>query len=153
MVRVASLLGLEKSKPVPTHFAASDGNELVGGEPRRDEETSSLYRIIVGALLYMGHDRSDAACAIRLLACDLCAANEDSLRRFKKGSCGICTTQANSQLSTLYVDRHVMEELVALANSDWAGDRNTRKSATCVALQVDGCVPQLKLMFMLQSWV
>ena len=33
-----------------------------------------------------------------------------------------------------------MKELVALANSDWAGDRHTRKSASCVALHVDGCV-------------
>ena len=83
MVRVASLLGLEKSKPVSTHLAASDGNDSVGGEPRRDKETSSLYRSIVGALLYMGHDRSDAEYAIRILACDLCAATEDSLRHFK----------------------------------------------------------------------
>ena len=43
---------------------------------------SSLYGSIVGALLYMEHDRSDAACAIRLSGCDLCYANEDSLRRF-----------------------------------------------------------------------
>ena len=64
--------------------AASDRNDLVSDEPRRDKETSifSLYRSIVGALLYMGHDRSDAACAIRLSGCDLCYANEDSLRRF-----------------------------------------------------------------------
>ena len=32
-----------------------------------------------------------------------------------------------------------MKELVAFANSDRAGDRNTRKSASCVAMQVDGC--------------
>ena len=75
--RVASLPGLEKSKPVSTHIAASDGNDLVGGEPGRDKETSSLYRSIVGARLYMGHDKCDATCAIRLFACDLCAANED----------------------------------------------------------------------------
>ena len=83
----------------------------------------------------MGHDSSAAAYAIRLLACDLCDANEDSLRRFKKGLCGICTTPANP-----HCDGHVMKEFVAFANSDWAGDRHTRKSASGVALHVDGCV-------------
>ena len=87
MERVASLLGLEKSKPVSTLLAGSDRNVFVSGEPRRDKETSSLHRVVAGALLYIGHDRSDATYAIRLLACDLCDANEDkdSLRRLKKG--------------------------------------------------------------------
>ena len=96
-----SLLGLEMSKLLSLYpFAASDGNDLVSCEPRRDKEASSLHRSIIGALLYMGHDRSDAAHAFRLLACDLCHANEDSLRRLKK-MCGICTTQENSRRSTL----------------------------------------------------
>ena len=51
---------LEQSKPVSTPLAASDRNELVSGEPRRDKETSSLCYGVVGALLYMGHDTSDA---------------------------------------------------------------------------------------------
>ena len=59
-VRFASLLGLEQSKPVSTLLAASDRNDLVSGEPRRDKEASSLYHGVVGALLYMGHDTSDA---------------------------------------------------------------------------------------------
>ena len=52
MGRVASLLGLEKSKPVSTHLAASDGHDLLGGEPKRDKETSSLYRSIVGPVVH-----------------------------------------------------------------------------------------------------
>ena len=84
VARAASLLGSEKSKPISALPAASDRNDVVSDEPRRDKETSifSLYRSIVGALLYMEHDRSDAACAIRLSGCDLWYANEDSLRRF-----------------------------------------------------------------------
>ena len=38
--RAASLLDLEKSKLVSTPLAASDRNNLVNDEPRRDKETS-----------------------------------------------------------------------------------------------------------------
>ena len=70
------------------------------GEPRRDKETSSLC---YGSSLVLccTWETIEATLAIRLLACDLCDANEDSLRRFRKGLCGICTTQEISQRYTL----------------------------------------------------
>ena len=68
--QVSSMFGLEKSKPVSTPLAACD----------RDETKRHLLSVVVLlVLLYMGHDRSEATCAICLLACDLCDANEDSL--------------------------------------------------------------------------
>ena len=77
--RAASLLGLEKTKPVPRPLAASDRNHFVSDEQRRDKVDIFSPIVVLLVLLYMGHDRRDAACAIRLLACDLCDANEDSL--------------------------------------------------------------------------
>ena len=50
--RVASLLGLEKSRPVSTPLSSCDRYDLVSDEPRRDKETSSLCRSIVGAVVH-----------------------------------------------------------------------------------------------------
>ena len=60
-------------------------HSLLSDAPKLDKETSALYCSVVGALLYNGNS-GDAACAIRLSAFDLCAANEDSLRRLRKVS-------------------------------------------------------------------
>ena len=73
------------------------------------------------------------------LACDICNASRDRLRRLKRVVRCVCHTRKLAALCP-YGEWHLMKELVACTDSDCAGDRNTRKSAFCSVLQVDGCV-------------
>ena len=74
---------VERSAYVATPLAANDKNDAERDVAQWDRQTCfSLYRSIVGALLYMGHDRGDVAYTFRLMACAM--QTEDSLRRLKR---------------------------------------------------------------------
>ena len=66
----AELLGLVDSEPVSTPLAAGDRADSELESPKLDGEQHGMYRRVVGALLYLTHDRGDAAYAVRLLAKD-----------------------------------------------------------------------------------
>ena len=87
----------------------------------------------------MGHDRGDAAYVICLLDCDVCNANEDSVRHCKREVRYLYHTR---NLATFYPwgDGQTMRHLVVYTESDWAGARFKLKGSSCAALQVDGCV-------------
>ena len=79
----AELLGLTDSKPAATPLATGDRADSELESPKLDSEQHSIYRRVVGALLYLTHDRGDAAYAVRLLAKDLRTPTADSWRRMK----------------------------------------------------------------------
>ena len=112
-----------KTENLSTPLAANDRNDVESDAPKLDRETSFIDRSIVGALLYTGHDRGDAAYAIRLLVCDMCHENEHRFRRLKRVVWFFYHTR---ELAVLY---------------HWS-DRQaiSRKSSSCAVLQVDGCV-------------
>ena len=99
---------------------------------------SSLYRSIVGALLYMGHIEATPRVQFvsRVVICVM-----QTKTAFDVSKRVVRYLHHARDLATFYPyrDGHSMKEPVAFASSDLAGDRNTRKSASCVALQVDGC--------------
>ena len=63
----AELLGLVDSKLVSTPLAAGDRADSELESPKLVGEQHGIYRRVVGALLYLTHDRGDAAYAARLL--------------------------------------------------------------------------------------
>ena len=76
---------------------------------------------------------------IQGMACDLCNANEDSLRRLKRVlRCFFLAT--DQACSYPWSDGQAMRHLVVYTDSDWARDHWTRNSSSCAVLQVDGCV-------------
>ena len=101
-----------------------------------DGEQHSIFRRVVGALLYLSHDRGDAAYAVRLLAKDLCAPSLDSWRRMKRVVRYLYHTR---DLATFYPygDGHPLKDLVVYTDSDLAGDKATRKSTSCAGLAGD----------------
>jgi hypothetical protein len=134
----AAVLGLTESRPVSTPLAAGDRGDLEFDEaesPKLDGGQHSIYRSVVGALLYLSHDRGDASYAVRLLAKDLCSPNMDSWRRMKRVVRYLYHTR---DLATFYPygDGHPLKDLLVYTDSDWAGDKATRKSTSCAVLVV-----------------
>jgi hypothetical protein len=80
----AELLGLTGSKPVEMPLAAKDRRHSGLNSPALGEEQHRLLRRVVGALLYMAHDRGDTAYAVSVLSTDFRAPTEDSWRRTKR---------------------------------------------------------------------
>ena len=134
----AKVLGLEDSKPVGTPLAAGDRGDLEFDEaesPKLNGEQHSICRSVVGALLYLSHDRGDASYAVRLLEKDLCTPNMDSWRRMKRVVRYLYHTR---DLATYYPygDGKPLKDLLVYTDSDWAGDKVTRKSTSCAVLKL-----------------
>lgn len=137
--KAAEVMGMMDSKPAPTPLAGNDRNDGEEQGVALGKEEHHLYRKVVGVLLYVAHDRGDVAYAVRLLAMDLVSPTEDSWRRLKRVVRYLYHTR---NLATYFPqgDGNPMKELTVFTDSDWAGDRRTRKSASCAVLVVEDCV-------------
>ena len=131
-----------KNTPAPTEVQREDRSEEL------DMKEQSLYRSAVGLLLYVAHDRPDIQLAVRSLASFLQVATRKNWKRLEPLTLYLLGTQEycfayqgnapgtstlhehpEKQEATEFMDKkiHLLE---VFSDSDWAGDRTTRKSCS-----------------------
>ena len=131
-----------KNTPAPTEVQHEDRSEEL------DAKEQSLYRSAVGLLLYVAHDRPDIQFAVRSLASFLQVATRKNWKHLEHLTLYLLGTQdycfayqgntpgtstlhdyPENQEATEFMDKkiHLLE---VFSDSDWAGDRTTRKSCS-----------------------
>ena len=131
-----------KNTPAPTEVQREDRSEEL------DMKEQSLYRSAVGLLLYVAHDRPDIQFAVRSLASFLQVATRknwkhlEHLTLYLLGTQEYCFAYQGNAPGTSTLREHpenqeateFMEKKIHLlevfSDSDWAGDRTTRKSCS-----------------------
>ena len=129
-----------KNTPAPTEVQHEDRSEEL------DMKEQSLYRSAVGLLLYIAHDRPDIQFEVRSLASFLQVATRKNWKHLEHLTLYLLGTQEycfayqgnapgtstlhehpKNQGATEFMDKkiHLLE---VFSDSDWAGDRTTRKS-------------------------
>ena len=136
VTRAADLLGLKDSKSVPTPAVDQNRRKPEDKEFPLQTDQIPLYRTCTSILLYEGHDTPEAQHAIRELTQDLREPSEMSMVRLKRVARYLY--HHRDQGAWFPVDGKA-EELAVRTDTDWAGDRVSRKSVTCVVYTVAGC--------------
>ncbi len=133
--KACQLLGLEGCKPTAAPLTKELHDEI-DGEPL-DLEGNKLVQQVVGVLMYIASDCFSSQFAIRAISTDQVEPTTTTIKRLKhlvrflKGRCDhVLEMSPNKQISriTMHVD------------SDWAGDKSTRKSVDCVVADLCGAV-------------
>ena len=133
--KAAYLLGLTTAKTV----SAPTSSELYhreGGTPLEGDD-KSLVRQVVGLLQYVHKDYRLAQLAMRGLATEVDAPTEDTMMRLKHLVRYLL--RAKLDMNVLRPDGP-KRSVTVWSDSDWAGDRKTRKSVDCVVVEVLGTV-------------
>ena len=133
---VAKRLGLETAKCATVPLSEALRPSVEDSEEPLDDEWKSEYRSLVMTLLYASLDIAEVQFALRSLTTDMQAPSMKSWERLKK---------VTKYLKGV-VDEGVWFPAVGKPNvlrvstdSDWAGDRRTRKSTTCIVIQCGNC--------------
>ena len=131
--RSASLLVLEHfqtCRNIPCYQRQKTMLKLI-----RPSWTESFHLSIAALWERASYSRWDtiAAHAVRVLACELCNANEHSFRRVKRV---VWYLYRERDLATFHPcsDGQAMRHLVVNAGRDWPGD-----CSSCAVLRLDGC--------------
>ena len=153
--KLVNLLGLQenKGKTVPTTTTFHKGLE---GKPVSQED-ASLYRTCVGILLYMSTERPDIQCAIRQLASKVTAPDSLAFKELRQTVLYLKETKDYIQQMDNHnaMDSAVPNEpkppdeeaipattspslLQVFTDSDWASDRETRRSMSCAHFYLNG---------------
>ncbi|CAL1397617.1 unnamed protein product [Linum trigynum] len=123
--------GMADSQPVPTPLVSSAKLSLVDGSPPAD---STLYKQVLGSLQYLLCTRPDIAFAVNKLSQFMHAPTTlhwqhvKRLLRYLNGTSSLGLRLAPSASS----------DLVAFADSDWAGDPNDRTSTMAFLVYYGG---------------
>jgi len=136
VTKAAELLGLTDSKPVPTPGVEANRRRIEDKEFPLSADLCSLYRSCSCIVLYAGHDMPEAQHAIRELTQDLREPNEQAMVRLKR-----CVRYLyhNRDQGIWFPVSGEPTELAVKTDTDWAGDRVSRKSVTCVVYSVGDC--------------
>ena len=141
VVGAARLMKLSQSVPVPTPLVDGDRNDRVyeegQGPAELEDKRAKRYRKVAGMLLYYGHGRGDLQFAIRLLCKDLRHPTEESWARLKRVVKYAYHTRG---LWTWFRAGGDSTYLVVFTDSDWAGDKKSRKSVGCAVVTWNGTV-------------
>jgi hypothetical protein len=125
-----------KVKAPDTPLMVDDRGEEAEDSPKLDLAEAALYRRMVGILLHVVMDRGDLCFAVRLTAQDLrepTMQSMDRLRRVVRYACGTRHDELKFERA------EVIRELYLFSDSDWAGNKTTRKSPTCAVIRVGHC--------------
>ena len=98
-----------------------------------DPEDAEKYRRSVGILLYIAHDRPDAQWSIGELAKYIQKPTAGGLQRLKRV---IRYLSGTADYGIWISSKGNLEEVTAWVDSDWAGDKETRKSTSAVIITV-----------------
>ncbi|CAE7199115.1 RE1 [Symbiodinium sp. KB8] len=154
--KLVDILNLQKKKTKnsPCTPACQEKDD----SPELDEESSSQYRTCVGILLYVAHDRPDIQFAVRNLSTAMSRPTTrkqkelEHLALYLKGTSDYSITYKKQSAGTSVLQKHatadeeddeapkVQQEhlLEVFSDSDWAGDKQTRKSVSCATFYING---------------
>jgi hypothetical protein len=127
---VVTLMGVKNGKVVKI-----PGSH--GGRPEKDHdhplgpEDHSLYRTVVGKLLYIAHERPDMQYAVKEASRHLSSPTEEDMKELKK----LARYLAGTMDVVLVLDVDMSDTMGSVtvkgcSDSDWAKNRDDRKSTT-----------------------
>jgi hypothetical protein len=132
---MAELLGMENAK-------TSDVPESRDPKKQEDDDhalepaRAGLYRSCVGKAMYLSHHRADIQHTVNRLTRVMQTPTEKHWRALKKLVRYLLGTK---EVYQLLVPRDGAETLVMYTDSDWADDKDDRKSVSGGALMMYGC--------------
>jgi hypothetical protein len=136
--RMAELMGVERCKCPDTPVAAGDRGDLeIPDDPALDAEQHSTYRTVVGILLHIVVDRGDLGYGIRLVSRKIGQPTDGDWTRLKRLVKFAFGTREDWQLIEPTKESG---NIMTHVDSDWAGDKITRKSCSCAVIRLDGVV-------------
>ena len=101
-------------------------------------EDSTLCRSIIGILMYLANDRPDIQFTVNELAGTMSKPTKESLEVAKHLTRYLLRTREYGLFFTRSWED--TDDLVVWSDSDWAGDKKTRKSRTAAHLMWGGCL-------------
>jgi len=131
------MLGLGNAKPVPTPGVPTH-REPTEDETYLDPEKHTLYRSALGCVLYYVHDRADAQVEASICGGALQAPTERHLVALKRMVRYLKGT--SDMVNVLRKPKNAVGNLMHLGvytDSDWADDKETRKSQSSYHLVAD----------------
>ena len=134
ILKAAELLGLRGAKPVEAPTSADLYHKE--SDTVLDDERKSVIRQVVGVLHYVMNDFKIAQFALRGLAVEVDKATEATWLRVKHLVRYLLGCAQHVQ--TMQPDRN-KPCIQAWSDSDWAGERSSRKSVDCVVIKLYGC--------------
>eukprot|EP00439_Symbiodinium_sp_Y106_P000302 s8784_g1.t1 len=156
--KLVDIIGLQKTKSknspcTPSCQEKDESDEL-------DDEHSSIYRTCVGILLYVSHDRPDIQFAVRNLSTAMSRPTtrkqkeQEHLALYLKGTSDYSIVYKKAKAGTSALQKHPKAEdedeelgattgprehlLEIFSDSDWEGDKQTRKSVSCAMFFISG---------------
>ncbi len=146
MVRKIEKTFAQLVKGLPKHNTpGTPGHVLQKAEKGQelDLKTQATYRSGTGMLLYLvKYSRPDIANAVRELTKGMQACSEDDFKEMKRVIKYVLDTKdygLKMEPQTDMIDKDTKWELVVYSDSDWAGDKSTRKSVTGYGIFLLGC--------------
>ena len=129
-------MGLLHAKPVATPAMEAQRRRIEDQELQLDPEAATEYRSNTCLLLYPSHDIPEVQHAVRELTQDLRVPNEAAQQRLKRLTRYMIGTRDHGMRFPVAGEPR---ELLVSTDTDWAGDKISRKSCTCITIQSGGC--------------
>ena len=129
-------LGMEQAKPVTTPSSSQDARDLAAvldenGQVPEDEfmndEEATKYRSVAARMNYLALDRSDLQQACRCICAHMAKPLRGCCQMIKRATRYVA---GRPRCIQLFPFENVSSRLLAYADSDWAGDKMTRKSTS-----------------------
>jgi hypothetical protein len=132
IMKLLDAFGLGQCKPSPE--PSEDSVKLSKDDPASPEMENRPYRSLVGALLYTLGSRPDVASAVRSVSQYMSRPGDNHWHAAKR----ILRYLAGSADKGVQYKREEVFALTAYCDSDWASDRNDRKSITGYVIYAQG---------------
>ena len=136
-VNIIKALGLERANGVSTPQLGDDRPEHSSPV---ELERAKVYRSVVMTLLYMATDRPDMQYEINDLTSFLAAPTEYDWRCFMRGGRYLVSHRRRATVLRLHRSEPNHIKLGTEVDTDWAGDKITRRSRCCFHIRADGAI-------------
>ena len=130
---VLKRLDLENCKPAAAPMIESMKPLPTDGEEPLPAWEASEYRSLTSTLLYASHDMSSMQFTLRVLTSDMKNPNVRAWERLKHAARYLAGVRGEG---TWFEQTSQPDKLLISTDTDWAGDRRNRKSASCTVLRV-----------------
>ena len=109
--------------------------------PRISEEMQQVYRSCVGSILYLvKHSRPDLSNCVRELSKVKSSATAGNFKQLVRAVKFIETTRKRGLIYRMKIENDQAWRLTCYSDSDWAGDKDSRKSVTGWAIFLCRCL-------------
>ena len=120
-------LGLMGAKAAPTPGTSATGATMTDALDELTKEEAALFRSVAGRAQYLAMDRKDIQYSVKEIMQHMSNPNKLGMARLKR--LGRYLIDAGSY-QQLYKYQDMPSEVTVLADSDWAGDKVSRKSTS-----------------------